>query len=178
MSKVGKQIIEIPSGVTIEEKDKSFLVKGPKGEVEIKKISYTEVEIKDNQLEVKLSKNIKQGRSNWGTLRSLLNGAVIGVTEGFTKTLEINGVGMRYAVEGKDIVLNVGFSHPVRFEIPEGITIEIEKNIMKITGHNKDLVGRTAADIRAIKKPEPYKGKGIKYVDEVIIRKAGKKTGA
>ncbi|PIR05087.1 MAG: 50S ribosomal protein L6 [Candidatus Liptonbacteria bacterium CG11_big_fil_rev_8_21_14_0_20_35_14] len=178
MSKIGKKPIIIPQGVTIEEQEKDFLIKGPKGEVKINKIQYVKVAIKDNQIELILNKNIKQGRSNWGTLRSLLNGAVIGVTAGFIKNLEINGVGMRYTIEGKNVILNVGFSHPVKFPIPDGITIEIEKNIMKISGFNKDLVGRTAANIRAIKKPEPYKGKGIKYVGEIIIRKAGKKTGA
>jgi len=176
MSKVGKKPIEIKSGVSIEEKDGFILVKGPKGELSIKKLPYVSVEIRPNEVEVKLEKNIKQGKSNWGTLRSLLNGAITGVSDGFVKELEINGVGFKANIEGDSLILNIGFSHPVKMSIPKGIEIKIEKNIIKVSGFDKDLVGRTAADIRATKKPEPYKGKGIKYVSEVIMRKAGKKA--
>jgi len=176
MSKVGKKPIEIKDGVSVKEQDGFIIVNGPKGELKVKTLPYVSVEIKDKEVEVKLEKNIKQGKSNWGTLRSLINGAVIGVSDGFSKELEINGVGFKAALEGQDLVLNVGFSHPVKMPVPQGITITVEKNIIKVSGFDKDLVGRTAAEIRAVKKPEPYKGKGIKYVDETIIRKAGKKA--
>ena len=109
---------------------------------------------------------------------SLLNNAVLGVTGGFSKKLEINGVGYRAEISGSHLVLNLGFSHPIRFPVPEGISISVDKNIITVSGIDKDLVGLTAAKIRSFRKPEPYKGKGIKYSDEIIIRKAGKKVGA
>lgn len=176
MSKIGKKPIELKPEISASKEDGFILVKGPKGTVKIKIIPFINVEIKDNLIEVSLLKNFKQGRTNWGTMRSLLNGAVLGVSEGFKKELEINGVGYKAALEGKNLVLNVGFSHPVKFPIPEGIEVLVEKNVIKISGFDKDLVGKTAANIRAIKKPEPYKGKGIKYSDEVILRKSGKKV--
>ncbi|MFA5173044.1 MAG: 50S ribosomal protein L6 [Candidatus Paceibacterota bacterium] len=176
MSKIGKKPIELKNEVSVSKADGFILIKGPKGEIKIKIIPYTDVAIKDNLIEISLLKNIKQGRANWGTLRSLINGAVLGVSLGFKKELEINGVGYRAALEGKNLILSVGFSHPVKFPIPEGIEIALEKNLIKISGFNKDLVGKTAANIRAIKKPEPYKGKGIKYVEEIILRKSGKKV--
>lgn len=178
MSKIGKKPIILPSGVTVTDNSGEFLVKGPKGEITVSTLPYLSIVLAPDSITVELSKNIKQGRSNWGTLRSLLNNAVIGVTEGFSKELEINGVGYRAEVNGSDLILNLGFSHPVKFSVPSGLTIAVEKNIIKINGADKNLVGRTAAEIRSFRKPEPYKGKGIKYVGEVIIRKAGKKVGA
>lgn len=176
MSKVGKQPINVPEGVTLEDKGHNFVITGPKGELTVPKMQYVEVGQGEEGIVVKLKKNMKQGRSNWGTERSLLANAVKGVTEGFTKELEINGVGYRAEVSGGDLVLSVGFSHPVKFAIPQGIEIKVEKNNIKISGHNKELVGQVAANIRKVRKPEPYKGKGIKYKDEVIIRKSGKKV--
>jgi large subunit ribosomal protein L6 len=110
----------------------------------------------------------------WGLARSLVNNAVVGVTDGFSKSLEINGVGFKVALQGKSLILNVGFSHPVEYKLPEGITAEVDKNKITVSGIDKQQVGQVAAEIRKIKKPEPYKGKGIKYSDEVIRRKAGK----
>ena len=176
MSKIGKKPISFKEGVTVTEEDSFIKVEGPKGKLMVKKIPYVSVKIENDKVVFKPLKTFKQARSNFGTIRSLVNNAVLGVCEGFSKTLEINGIGFKAVVEGKDLVLNIGFSHLVRFPIPEGVKIEMEKNLIKISGISKDLVGRTAAGIRKLKKPEPYKGKGIKYVDEVIRRKAGKKV--
>ena len=134
-----------------------------------------EVTQKDDQLIFIAKKSEDQtSKALWGLARSLVNNAVVGVTDGFSKTLEINGVGYKAVLNGKKLVLNVGFSHPVEYNISEGITITVDKNQITITGIDKQSVGQTAAEIRNIKKPEPYKGKGIKYIDEVIRRKAGK----
>ena len=176
MSKIGKKPIKLENGVSASLEEGSVLIKGPKGEKIIKILPYTEVKIDGSSVSVSLLKNIKQGRSNWGTVRSLINGAVIGASSGFQKELEINGVGFKAVVEGQNLVLNVGFSHPVNFPIPKDVSVSVEKNIIKVSGSDKELVGKTAAKIRKVKKPEPYKGKGIKYVDEIILRKSGKKV--
>lgn len=180
MSRIGKKPIEIPQGVEAktdldELKNLSVAVKGPKGELKVAVPQGVQVEVKDSTVlcVVKDPEN-RSLKALWGLARTLINNAILGVTEGFSKELEINGVGFKVALQGKKLVLNVGFSHPVEYDIPEGITIEVEKNSMKVSGIDKQLVGQTAAEIRAIKKPEPYKGKGIKYKDEVIRRKAGK----
>jgi len=179
MSRIGKKPIAIPSGVDvkIEKKDAGIMVsvKGPKGNLVVPMPPKTSLEQKDAEL-IFTVKNpeSKDGRALWGLARSLVNNAVVGVTEGYQKSLEINGVGFKAAVQGKKLVLNVGFSHPVDYALPEGIAAAVEKNVITINGIDKQLVGQTAAEIRAIKKPEPYKGKGIKYVDEHIRRKAGK----
>ncbi|RJQ35610.1 50S ribosomal protein L6 [Candidatus Parcubacteria bacterium] len=179
MSRIGKKPITIPQGVEVklnlENAGPIVSVKGPKGALTVNLTKEVKVEQKDNQLvfEVNDPEN-KYDNSLWGLSRTLVNNAILGVTEGFKKELEINGVGFKVAVAGKKLVLNVGFSHQVEYGIPEGITIETEKNNIKISGIDKQLVGQVAAEIRGIKKPEPYKGKGIKYVDEQIRRKAGK----
>ncbi len=180
MSRVGKKPVVIPQGVEVKIADtdlgqKSLAIKGSKGALTVILPPRVDVVEKDQELHLSVKHpEVGTEKALWGLGRSLLNNAVIGVTEGFSKELEINGVGFKAALQGKKLVLNVGFSHPVEYNLPEGITAEVDKNTIKISGIDKQLVGQTAAEIRAIKKPEPYKGKGIKYADEVIRRKAGK----
>ena len=177
MSRIGKQPIQIPDKVEVKIEDDLVIVKGPKGELRQKLVPEVKVEMKDRELRVDIeNKNAKKEKSLWGTFRQLINNMVVGVSAGFEKQLEINGVGYRAEVKGKELVLSVGYSHPVNFKIPDGIDIKTEKNIITVSGIDKQLVGETAARIRRIRKPEPYKGKGIKYVDEVIRRKAGKQA--
>lgn len=177
MSKIGKKPIQIPQGVSIEFQEKTITVQGPKGTINVPKFDHVEITQSGDGLTLQPSNTAQQTRMNWGTMRSLLNNAVEGVTKGFAKNLEIEGVGFKAAVEGNNLVLKVGFSHPVVFPIPQGTTIAVEKNVIKIEGFEKQLVGQTAAKIRKIKKPEPYLGKGIRYQGEVIRRKDGKKAG-
>jgi large subunit ribosomal protein L6 len=180
MSRIGKKIIILPSSVQIVvegdyQSGQTVKVKGPKGNLMVKLPKGISAELKDQELTFVLkTAETKEGKALWGLSRALVNNAVVGVTEGFIKTLEINGVGFKVAMQGKKLVLNVGFSHPVEYQAVEGVTIETEKNIIKVSGIDRQQVGQTAAEIRDIKKPEPYKGKGIKYTDEVIRRKAGK----
>ena len=177
MSRIGKKIIQIPDKVEVKIDSGLVLVKGPKGELKQRMVREIEVEQSDKELVVKvMNENDKKQRSLWGTFRQLIANMILGVTEGFEKKLEVNGVGYRTEIKGNELVLNVGFSHPVHFKMPEGIQIQVEKNLITVGGIDKQLVGETAARIRKIKKPEPYKGKGIKYVDEVIRRKAGKQA--
>ena len=179
MSRVGKKPIDIPQGVEVkiitEDEGIKVNVKGPKGSLEIVLPQGVAIEEKDKQIIFTVA-NPEAGpdKALWGLTRSLVNNLVIGVTEGFLKELEINGVGFKVALQGKKLVLNVGFSHQVEYDLPEGIVVAVVKNNIKISGIDKQLVGQVAAEIRAIKKPEPYKGKGIKYIDEQIRRKAGK----
>lgn len=176
MSRVGKNPVVIPSGVTIEMTGNTVKARGKLGELMFTHTDHVGVTHKENMLEVKPLHNSKQARMLWGTVRNRLHNLVKGVHEGFTVDLEITGVGFRAAVQGKELVLNLGFSHDVRFEIPEGITITCEKpTSVRVFGRDKQLVGQIAANIRSHKKPEPYKGKGIQYKDEVILRKEGKK---
>lgn len=180
MSRIGKKPIDIPQGVEVkinqDDLGNSLIsVKGGKGSLEVTTPKQVKVESKDNQVIFTIAnEENRDHRALWGLSRTLVNNAILGVTEGFSKELEINGVGFKVALQGKKLVLNVGFSHPVEYAIPEGITIEVEKNTMKVSGIDKQLVGQVSAEIRGIKKPEPYKGKGIKYVGEQIRRKAGK----
>lgn len=175
MSRVGKKIIEIPEKVEINLTENKIEVKGPKGELKLDLPASVIVKKEANQILVSVKNaQLKKDRSLWGTMRSLIYNLIDGVTQGFQKQLEINGVGFKSEVSNKNLTLNLGFSHPIEFPFPEGIDITAEKNILTITGIDKQLVGETAARIRALKKPEPYKGKGIKYTDEVIRRKAGK----
>jgi len=176
MSKTGKQNIKIPEGVTIVEQDGFLKVSGPKGSKSTPLLRFVELKIFDGVCTSSVNSNSKQAVANWGTFMALLKNTIIGVTEGFEKVLEIEGVGFRASMDGKDLVLNVGYSHPVKFPSPEGITISAEKNSITVKGIDKYLVGQMAANIRAIKKPEPYKGKGIRYRGEVVARKAGKKV--
>lgn len=175
MPRIGKKPISIPSGVDVSVSGQRVSVKGPKGSLSLDLHPWVTAAVADGSINVTVSRtDEKQGRSLWGLSRVLVNNMVVGVTNGYSKRLEITGVGFRAAVAGKSLNLNVGFSHPVEFKIPDGIEIKVEKNAITVSGIDKQLVGQVAAQIRDIKKPEPYKGKGIKYADEVIRRKAGK----
>ena len=151
-------------------------IKGPKGEIVRTLPGEISVEIKDGVMKVVPVKETKRTQALWGLTRAILAHSVLGVSRGFEKKLEIEGVGFRVNLEGKNLVLLLGFSHPVRFPAPQGIEFKVDKNIITVSGFDKELVGETAAKIRALKKPEPYKGKGIRYQGEVIRRKAGKKV--
>lgn len=175
MSRIGKQPITIPAGVTVTMTDGHIEVKGPKGNLSLVLHPRVTLTNADNQMTVTVKDpDLQSDRALWGLSRMLVANMITGVTTGYEKKLEINGVGFKAQVSGKNLVLNLGFSHPVEFPIPEGISMTVEKNVVTISGIDKQLVGETAAVIRRMKKPEPYKGKGIKYVDEVIRRKAGK----
>lgn len=176
MSKVGKKPIVIPPGVNVSLNDALLEVKGKEGSLKLPVLPFTKVELNENQIIVSASETHKQARSNWGTMRALAQNAVNGANSGFLKELELQGVGYRASLEGNNLILNIGFSHSVKFVPPEGIKITVEKSIIKVSGFNKALVGETAAKIRALKKPEPYKGKGIRYKGEAVKLKAGKKV--
>ncbi len=177
MSRVGKQPVTIPSGIDVSLDGTTIVAK--KGNLEKKLETHGRVKVNIEGNEVKFDRvgDTKQSSAYWGTYRALLNNILIGLDKGFKKSLEINGVGYRAAVNGKTLELQLGFSHPVNYEIPEGIDIKVEKNIIHVSGTDKQQVGQVAAIIRGFRPPEPYKGKGVKYVDEVIIRKAGKAAG-
>lgn len=174
MSRIGKQPIQIPDGVDVKIDDNLIVVTGPKGELKQKLHSDIDLEIKDKEVIIKL-KNSKN-TAIWGTSRALIANMIEGAIKGFEKKLIFEGVGYRANVEGKKIVLNLGYSHPVEVEAPEGIEFKVEKNTITVSGIDKQLVGETAAIIRSKRKPEPYKGKGIRYEDEVVRRKVGKKA--
>jgi len=175
MSRIGKKPIILPNGVKAEKKDLTLKVTGPKGGLEVVLHPKVKVNATEKELTVDIdNKEEKFDRSLWGLTRALIQNAVTGVVSGFEKKLEIVGVAYRGSVAGKKITLSLGFSHPVEVDIPEGLTVTIDKNVISISGIDKQLVGEFAANIRGLKKPEPYKGKGIKYADEVVRRKAGK----
>ena len=174
MSRIGKLPIDVPSGVTITVGADEITVVGPKGQLVVPHLSDVTVAIEDNQAKVTRKDDERIARAQHGLQRALLNNAVQGVTTGFVKTLQVNGVGFRVEGGGQEITMALGFSHPVKYKAPEGIQLEVNKMEITVKGIDKQAVGQTAAEIRALKKPEPYKGKGIKYADEVILRKAGK----
>lgn len=175
MSRIGKKPIVIPAGVEVKINGNLVTVKGPKGELKQEIHPLVKVAAQGQEILVSVKNDEeKDQRALWGLFRSLINNMVLGVTQGFSKKLEINGIGFKAQVSGSKMILNVGYSHPVEYEILQDIQIAIEKNVITISGIDKQKVGQVAAEIRAIKKPEPYQGKGIKYVDEVIRRKAGK----
>lgn len=178
MSRLGKQPIEIPSGVEAKLQDGVFSVKGPKGELSRTFTDDVAVVVEGGAVTLTPVAERENAHALWGTYAAHINNMIAGVTEGFEKQLEIEGVGYRVEAQGSKLVLNVGFSHPVELESPEGITVTVEKNLITVRGADKDLVGQHAANIRAVRKPEPYKGKGIHYVGEYIIRKQGKKAVA
>ncbi|PLX20606.1 50S ribosomal protein L6 [Candidatus Parcubacteria bacterium] len=178
MSRLGKLPIELPQGTQAKIEGDFILIKGAKGELKEKTNKAVNIDISEKEIVVSVKNpDVKKEKAFWGLYRSLINNMVVGVNEGFEKKLEINGVGYKAALQGKKLVLNVGFSHQVDFEIPEGITAQVEGNVISVSGIDKQLVGETAAQIRKVKKPEPYKGKGIKYIDEQIRRKVGKAAG-
>ncbi len=176
MSRIGKKPVPVPAGVTVNIDRQTVVVKGPKGELQTSLVEIVSVALEDGSVVVKPRNNSKQARSAWGMSRTLVLNLIIGVTEGFTKTLEINGVGYRAAVQGKGLKLNLGYSHDVVYDIPDGIDVTTPKPTeIIVSGIDKQKVGQVAAEIREWRKPEPYKGKGIKYAGEYIFRKEGKK---
>lgn len=175
MSKIGKQPIVLPAGVTVEISGKTVTVVGPKGTISRTFSDKVMLEEKEGSILVSVgNEKTKETMALWGTTRALIANMVTGVTYGWTKQLELVGTGFRAEVAGSTLTLTLGFSHPVKMEAPEGISFKVEKSIVTVEGIDKDLVGRIAASIRRIKPPEPYKGKGVKYVDEIIRRKPGK----
>ncbi len=176
MSRIGKHPVVVPSGVQATIEGQQITVKGKLGQLALKVIEDIGVKLDGGRITVAPRNETKRARVMWGTTRTLIDNMVTGVEKGFTKTLEINGVGYRAAVEGSDLVLALGYSHPVRYPIPAGIAIKCEKpTTIAVTGFDKQQVGQVAAEIRAFRKPEPFKGKGIKYDYEKIRRKEGKK---
>ncbi len=174
MSRIGKLPIEIPAGVTITVDSDAIVVKGPKGENKVAKQAGIDIKIEDGQAIVSRQNETDKVRAAHGLQRTLLNNAVVGVTEGFQKKLIVSGVGFKLNGGGRNLEMQLGFSHPVKYEAPEGIDLKVDKMEITISGIDKQQVGQVAAEIRAFRKPEPYKGKGIKYADEQIIRKVGK----
>lgn len=175
MSRLGKLPIELKEGTQAKIEDGFIVVKGPKGELKERNNDLVKIDITDKEVKVSVDNpNSKKEKAFWGLYRSLIANMVQGVNEGFEKKLEVNGVGYKIAVQGRKVVLNVGYSHPVEYDLPEGITAQVEGNIISISGIDKQLVGEVSAQIRKVRKPEPYKGKGIKYIDEVVRRKVGK----
>ncbi|MCI9183235.1 MAG: 50S ribosomal protein L6 [Acholeplasmatales bacterium] len=176
MSRIGNKAITLPAGVTVDVQARNFVnVKGPKGELSFQFNSELEIATEGSECVVKRPNDTKTMKMMHGTTRALLHNMVVGVSDGFKKVLEINGVGYRAALQGNKVVVSAGYSHPVELEIPKGLKVELPKNTqIIISGIDKQLVGQFAAEIREVRKPEPYKGKGIKYSDEHIRRKEGK----
>lgn len=176
MSRIGKKVVPLPQGVTATVKDRDVKVKGPKGELSLRVIEGVEVKLEKTGISVMPKEMTDAARAQWGMQRTLVNNLVEGVSKGFSQTLEINGVGYRAAIQGKNLQLQLGYSHDVIYPIPAGIDIKCEKpTIVIVSGSDKQKVGQVSAEIRGFRKPEPYKGKGIKYAEEKIRRKEGKK---
>lgn len=174
MSRIGKLPIQIPSGVTITVDPELITVAGAKGTLTQPQLEGITVKVEDGVCTVTRVDDEPKNRAKHGLMRTLINNMVVGVSAGFSKQLEVNGVGFRVAMAGAGLKLNLGFSHDVNYTLPAGINAAVEQNVITISGFDKQQVGQVAAEIRALKKPEPYKGKGIKYVGERIIRKSGK----
>jgi len=177
MSRIGKQPVAVPDKVEVKINGGKISVKGPKGSLDFDYNPGVTVEQVEKEVIVKPVDDSKFNRSLWGLTRTLVNNMMIGVTDGFTKKLEFTGVGYKAAVSGNKLTLNLGYSHPIDYTLPEGVEAKVTKNEIAISGINKELVGFVAAKVRSFRPPEPYKGKGVRYADEVIIRKAGKAGG-
>ena len=176
MSRVGSSAITIPADVTVSHDGGMMVVKGKNGELSTPLHCDIELSLADNVATLKLARDTRQARALWGTMRANLSNMVVGVSAGFTRKLEINGVGYRAAMQGNKLVLSLGYSHPVEMDVPAGLKVNIENNTsVTITGADKQLLGQFAAEVRAKRPPEPFKGKGVKYADEYIVRKEGKK---
>ena len=176
MSRVGNSAIALPANVTLSQQDGRVIVKGKNGELSAALHSEVELSIADNLATLKPKRKTKLAQSLWGTMRASINNMVVGVDTGFTRKLEINGVGYRAAMQGNKLVLNLGFSHPVEMDVPAGLKAVVENNTsITITGADKQLLGQFASEIRSKRPPEPFKGKGVKYAEEQIVRKEGKK---
>ncbi|MFA7286771.1 MAG: 50S ribosomal protein L6 [Patescibacteria group bacterium] len=179
MSRIGKQPIVIPNGVTVTVDGSQVMVKGPKGSLSLSTHPLVHLVVEGSEISVTIADSEdRQQRSLWGLTRTLVNNMVLGVTTGFSKKLELVGVGYKVAVAGRKVNMSLGFSHPVEIDLPEGITAEAEKTTLTLSGMDKQMVGEIAAQIRRLRKPEPYKGKGIRYAGEVVRRKAGKAAKA
>ena len=177
MSRIGKQPVVVPEKVQVTFDGAKINVKGPKGELNFEHHAGVTVAQEGTEIIVKPVDDSNKNRALWGLTRTLVYNMVTGVTDGFTKGLEFTGVGYKAAVSGNTLTLNLGYSHPINYELPEGVSAKVEKTSITLSGISKELVGFAAAKIRSFRPPEPYKGKGVRYSDEVIIRKAGK-TGA
>ena len=176
MSRVGSSAIAIPSGVTVSQRDGLVFVKGKNGELSARLHSEVELVVADDVATVKPRRKTKLAQSLWGTMRATINNMVVGVGQGFSRKLEINGVGYRAAMQGNKLVLSLGYSHPVEMDVPVGLTVAVENNTeINISGADKQLLGQFASEVRSKRPPEPFKGKGVKYADEHIVRKEGKK---
>ena len=176
MSRVGNSPIKLPDGVNLTTEGARLVAKGSKGELAMALPSNVDVAVNDGVVTVAPREKNIQGRSIWGTIRANINNMVVGVSTGFTRNLEINGVGYRAAMQGNKLQLNLGYSHPVEMDIPAGLTVKVENNTkIEITGADKQLLGQFASEVRAKRPPEPFKGKGVKYAEEHIVRKEGKK---
>jgi large subunit ribosomal protein L6 len=176
MSRIGKKPISVPKNVTASVAGQNVTVKGPKGQLSLTLVDDVEVKLEDGAISVTPRSDTKRARSMWGMSRSLVENLVLGTTNGFTRTLEITGVGYRAAMDGKSLKLQLGYSHDIFYPVPEGITIAVPKPTeITISGIEKDKVGQVAAEIRGFRSPEPYKGKGVRYQGEFIQRKEGKK---
>lgn len=174
MSRIGKQPIAIPSGLDVSVENSVLKFKKGNNIKELDTKGNVDVKVENGTITFAPKSDDRQSRAYWGTYRALANNVVLGLTQGFVKQLEINGVGYKAAVKGKILELSLGFSHLINYEAPDGIEISVEKNIITIKGSDKQVVGQVAAQVRGFRPPEPYKGKGVKYVNERIIRKAGK----
>ena len=174
MSRIGRQPITVPAGVTVTVEGTRVAVQGPKGQQELTLLPGIAAEQQDGVLVIKKAAENPDTQKAFGLMRTLVNNMLVGVSSGFERQLEINGVGFRANVAGNTINLSLGFSHPIIFQLPDGVEAKVERNVITVSGADKQMVGQVAANLRALKKPEPYKGKGIKYVEERIRRKAGK----
>jgi large subunit ribosomal protein L6 len=177
MSRIGKRNVDVPKGVTVQITADAITAKGPKGSMTVKRHEAVDVTEEKGQLVFVRKSDDKPARAAHGLMRALTNNLVKGVSTGFERQLEINGVGYRAEVKGGNLVLSLGFSHPVEYKLPEGVAAKVDKNMLILSGIDRQLLGAAAAKIRSFRPPEPYKGKGVKYVEETIIRKAGKTAG-
>jgi len=176
MSRIGGSPITVPDGVSVAIENTQLTAKGSKGELVVELSNDVDVAVAENVVTITPKGKDKQSRAIWGTVRSNINNAVIGVSTGFTRKLEINGVGYRAAMQGNKLSLNLGYSHPVTMDVPAGLSVSVDNNTkIDISGADKQLLGQFAAEVRAKRPPEPFKGKGVKYADEYIVRKEGKK---
>ena len=177
MSRIGRKAIEIPKGVTLDIKPDVINAKGPKGNLSLRRHKDIDVQQNGNELVFARKSEDKPVKAAHGLMRALTANMITGVTTGFTRQLEINGVGYRAEVKGQSLVLTLGYSHPIEYKLPEGVSAKVDKNILILSSIDKQVLGAAAAKIRSFRPPEPYKGKGVKYVEETILRKAGKAAG-
>lgn len=174
MSRIGKQPIELPAGVSVTIEKRTVTATGPKGSLQQSTAEGVDVAVRGSQVVLSRNQDNRQTRAHQGLVRSLIQNMVKGVSQGYERKLEVNGVGFRVSAQGQELKFNLGFSHDINYKIPEGVQVSVEQNIITVSGIDKQQVGHVAAEIRALKPPEPYKGKGIKYIDEKLIRKSGK----